>query len=130
MKPNFLEDPIFNKLKFTQDWIDTGIINCHTFTKIKEKYLKENDCSLEHYRWLAFRDFWKINKDISAKTLQKIYFLGKQDPDRAMGRSMRFKIIKHINCPVELIDLATKDEDKGLSQQALKLKETINYRNS
>ena len=47
-----------------------------------------------------------------------------------MGRSMRFKIIKHINCPVELIDLATKDEDKGLSQQALKLKETINYRNS
>lgn len=124
------EDPIFNKLKFSQDWIDTGIIDCQNFIQIKEKYLTDDDNSPEHYRWLAFRNFLKTNKDISAEIFHQIYFLAKKDPDYAMGRSMRFKIIKHTNCPLELINIAIKDEDRGLSKQALKLKETIKQRSS
>ena len=85
------EDPIFDELKFNQEWIDTGIIDCQSFIQIKERYLTEDDNSSEHYRWLAFRNFLKKNKDISAKILHQIYFLGKNDPDYAMGRSMDLK---------------------------------------
>lgn len=45
-----------------------------------------------------------------------------------MGRAMIFDIIKHINCPKEVIDLAIKDEDKALSRKASKIKEArINF---
>ena len=122
MSEDLMKDPVFEKLKFTQEWIETGMIDYQSFIKIKEKYLEENDNS-EHYRWLAFRNFLKDNKNVSAKVLHKIYLIGQQDSDYAMGRSMRFKIIKHINCPIYLLDIAIKDEDRGLSKQALKLKE-------
>ncbi|MGL6342652.1 MAG: hypothetical protein ACRC80_26360 [Waterburya sp.] len=123
-----IEDPIFNKLQFTQDWIDAGIIDSQSLAKIKEKYLEEKDDNYEHYRWFAFRSFLKVNPKISAETLHKIYILAKKDPDYGMGRSMRFQIIKHINCPVELIDIAIEDEDRGLSKQAMKLKEIMNIK--
>lgn len=122
MSSILLEDSIFKKLQFNKDWIDIGIIDQKSFIKIKEKYLEENDNSSEHYRWLAFINFLKNNKNISGELLHKIYFLGKKEPDYAMGSSMRFKIIKHINCPVELINIAIQDKDRGLSKEALKLK--------
>ncbi|MDJ0536713.1 MAG: hypothetical protein QNJ70_30200 [Xenococcaceae cyanobacterium MO_207.B15] len=54
--------------------------------------------------------------------------MSKKDPDYAMGRAMIFDIIKHINCPKEVIDLAIKDEDKALSRKASKIKEArINF---
>ena len=120
-----LEDTIFNELQFTKAWINTGIIDHESFIEIKERSLKEDGNSPEHYRWLAFRNFLKTNNDISGKVLSKISFLGKNEPDYTMGRAMRFKIIKHNNCPVELINIAIEDKDRGLSKEALKQKETL-----
>ena len=117
-----MQDPIFQEIRFTQRWIELGIIDTEKFAKIKQKYLKGEDTSTEHYRWWAFDDFLQKNKVISEKVFYQIYDLGKTDPDYAMGRAMRFDVIKRSDCPIELIDLATKDKDKALSKRASKLK--------
>lgn len=75
-----------------------------------------------HYRWRAFVNFLRKNKVISEKVFYQIYDLGKTDPDYCMGRAMRFDIIRRSDCPIELIDLATKDKDKALSKRAYQLK--------
>ena len=121
MTNNFSEDPIFHKLQFTKEWIEIGVVDSENFVRYKKRYLEgENTCT-EHYRYGAFRDFIRKNKKISPETLSAIYNLGKNDPDRAMGKSMRIDIIQRIDCPKELIDMAIKDEDT--SEIVLKLQQ-------
>ena len=124
MNNSLIKDHIFNELKFTKEWIDIGIVNSENFTYLKERYLKGEDTSTEHYRWEAFVKFIKENKEnLTQEIIHKTYCLAKDDPDIAMGRSMIFRILDLDNCPDELIDLATKDEYKGLSKHAFKIRE-------
>jgi hypothetical protein len=122
MSSELTQDPIFQEIRFTQKWIDLGIIDPEKFAKIKLEYLKGEDRNTEHYRWGAFRDFLQKNKVILNEVFYQIYDLGKTDPDYPMGRAMRFDIIKRSDCPVELINLATEDKDKALSKRAHQLK--------
>ena len=126
MEKSLLEDRIFKKLKFTKKWIQLGIVDSDSFIKLKKRYLKGEDTSDEHYRWAAFTNFVENKKNLPQQLLYEIYDLGKNDPNPAMGRSMKFRIIALDNCPEDLIDLAIQDEYKGLSKHALKIKEKRN----
>lgn len=115
-----IEDPIFIDLKFNQKWIEAGVINLENFASIKKEYMAGEDTNGEHYRWWAFRAFMQANKFISQEVFYQLYDLGKNDPDYSMGRAMIFDIIKRLDCPQELIDMAISDEDKTLVKHALK----------
>ncbi len=62
----------------------------------------------------------KCGQEISHDAFYRIYDLGKKDPDPAMGRSMRVELIRHVDCPKDLVAIAIKD-DKDISQIVLKL---------
>lgn len=123
MTNSLREDSIFKKLKFTERWVELGIVNSENFMRLRERYLEGEDTNDEHYRWEAFVNFIKENKNITQELIYDIYDLGKHDPDLAMGKSMRFRTIALDNCPEKLIELAIKDEDRDLSKHALKIKE-------
>ena len=125
MCQKLIEDSIFKNLQFTKEWIDLGIINNKNFIKIKEKYLEGDDDNTEHYRWWAFTDFLQNNQNFAQEKFYQIDNLGKNDPDFAMGRSMRISLMGHPNCPKELINTAIDSEDKTLSKEALKIKKKI-----
>ncbi len=114
------EDPVFIELEFNQKWIEIGILNFDNFSVIKKEYLKGEDVRSEHYRWGAFKDFFKKSSSIKQSLFYILYDIGKNDPDYAMGRAIIFDIIQHIDCPLELIKLATNDSDFTLAKHALK----------
>lgn len=124
MDNQIIADPIFCELELNSDWIESGIIDNNTFSIIKKEYLKlkEEDSRTEHYRWAAFKEFLNLNNHLEAEVFYKLYNLGKNEPDYAMGRSMIFEIIKRLDCPIELIDVAINDSDYTLSKHALKCK--------
>ena len=119
MIDNLIEDRVFKKLQFTQEWIEVGIINPKNFIKYKNKYLEGKDSCSEHYRYSAFKEFIQNNKSLSPEILYAIYNLGKNDPDLGMEKSMRINIVLRIDCPEKLIQMAIEDEDT--SKTVLKL---------
>lgn len=87
MDNQIINDPIFCELDLSIDWIESGIIDNNTFLPLKEKYLKskDEDNRTEHYRWAAFKEFLKLNNQLEEKIFYRLYNLGKNDPDYAMG---------------------------------------------
>jgi hypothetical protein len=122
MSHNITEDPIFLKLQFTSQWIDLGILTAKNLKLIREEYSKGEDLNPEHYRWRVFKDFIANNNYIEREKFFLIYELGQNDPDYCMGRAMRFDLIKRLDCPQELIDIAINDSDKTLAKYASKYK--------
>ncbi|MGL5875678.1 MAG: hypothetical protein ACRC2R_25500 [Xenococcaceae cyanobacterium] len=120
MQEKLIEDPVFDRLQFSQEWIDLGIITVDNFALIKKEYLKGKDLRTEHYRWGVFNVFIKNSDFIVRDKFYKLYQLGKKDPDYAMGRAMIFELIARLDCPKELIDTATNDCDVTLAKYALK----------
>lgn len=116
------EDSDFVKLQFSQEWIDAGIVTTNNFTLIKQEYLKGEDEATEHYRYGAFHAFMRSNKNITSAKFYILYKIGKGDLDYSMGRAIIFDIIKHSDCPKEIIEIATKDKDVTLAKHVLKYK--------
>jgi hypothetical protein len=122
MNQKLSEDQVFIDLKFSKEWIEVGVINLENFASIKKDYIAGEDRNGEHYRWRAFQEFLRANKIISQEAFYKLYDLGKNDPDYSMGRAMIFDLIKYLDCPQQLIEIAINDEDKTLVKHALKCK--------
>jgi hypothetical protein len=119
---SIVDDPLFTELQFNQKWVDLDLISTDTFNLISEEYSKGDDTRSEHYRWKTFKDFLK-NKDlISRELFFLIYDLSISDPDYAMGRAMRFDLVKRPDCPLDLIEIAINDKDLTLSRHAQKCK--------
>jgi hypothetical protein len=92
------------------------------FPAIKQKYLEGEDRCTEHYRWGAFNVFMQQNSKIDRESFSLLYDLGETDPDRMMGRSMLFDIVKHSDCPIELIDRAINEGAFTLPKHASECK--------
>lgn len=120
MSQPFTEHPLFMQLGFSDSWIDSGLLSESSFEAIVQDYGLIKDDSSEHYRWKIFKDFIKCNTFISEEIFRKIYDLSLQDSDYAMGRAMRFDLIKRQDCPTSLIEEAVADGDTSLRKQALK----------
>jgi hypothetical protein len=116
------DNPNFSSLRFTDAWIEVGILTDEVFNELNEEFLKGDDSNSEHYRWKAFRDFMSSNKVIEAKTFARLYQLGKNDADYFMGRAMIFDIVKRSDCPLELLEMVSNDEDAILAKHAIKHK--------
>ena len=86
MNHKISKDPIFSMLGMNSDWLEIGIITNDNFWSIKEEYLRGEDNNTEHYRWGAFNKFFKFNDPLESEIFYRLYNLGKNDPDLAMGR--------------------------------------------
>ncbi|MGB3693501.1 MAG: hypothetical protein WBG70_17570 [Spirulinaceae cyanobacterium] len=122
MNQGLIKDPFFRELQFDSRWIKAGIISSANFEFIKKEYITGDDKNTEHYRWGAFQKFMQANSFIHQETFYTLYQIGKNDPDYSMGRAIVFDIIKRLDCPEKIIDMAIDDQDKVLAKYALKCK--------
>jgi hypothetical protein len=121
---DLINDPIFNKMGFSNEWISSGIVSISNFPSIKDNYLenKDEDPSTEHYRWKAFQSFLKTNQQISSDVFRVLHELGINDLDRSLGYAIIFDIIRRNDCPIEVIEASINDDYYPLSKHAMKYK--------
>jgi hypothetical protein len=122
MHQEFSNDPVFLKLRFSHKWIELGLLSAGSFERIKHEYLTGEDPYTEHYRWKIFREFVINSGFISKETFLRIHQLSEDDPDYAMGRAMRFDLIKHLDCPTSILEIALNGADPVLAKHASKYK--------
>lgn len=109
---------IFDKLEFTKEWIDLGIVTPEKLSELEIEWNKGEDTNTEHYRWRAFRDFLSANEYLDFTTLRKLHELGENDSDFTMGSSMMVDILNRKDCPTDLLKKAYKSEEKFLRKVA------------
>jgi len=116
---------IFRKLEFSQEWLDLGIIDSEKLHRIESEWNASDDNNTEHYRWRAFLAFMQSQAFLDPIIAKRLYELGASDPDSTMGGSMMASVLRRKDCPVELLHVAAKSEEKFLSKIAAeKLAET------
>jgi hypothetical protein len=84
----------------------------------EEEWNKGEDQNSEHYRWRAFLNFLDSKRPLDADTVMALYDLGANDPDGAMAGSMMAAILRRKDCPVELLERASKSDQKFLRKIA------------
>ena len=109
---------IFRELKFTQEWIDLGIITPAKLKQFEAQWSTGKDMNTEHYRWREFLDFIESKESLDENTARALYNLGANDPDGAMGGSIMANVLRRKDCPQDLLELAVKSEEKFLRKIA------------
>jgi hypothetical protein len=97
---------IFRILKFSQAWIDLGIITPAKLRQLETVWATGEDLNTEHYRWGAFHDFIKSKALLNEETANALYKLGENDPDVAMGGAM----MAHVLCRKVALRACLKEE--------------------
>jgi hypothetical protein len=109
---------IFQTLEFSQEWIELGIITPAKLEQLKAEWDTGEDTNTEHYRWRAFLDFMQSRPSLDEDTAKALYNLGSKDPEVNMGGSMMAHILRWKDCPKDLLESATKAEEKFLRKIA------------
>lgn len=109
---------VLRQLEFSQEWVDLGIITPAKLKQIEVEWLIGEDTNPEHYRWQAFLNFMQMYEILDEHTAWKLYSLGANDPDSAMGGSMMATILRRKDCPKDLLESAAKSEEKYLRKIA------------
>jgi hypothetical protein len=109
---------IFYTLKFSQGWIDLGIITPSKLKQLETEWVKGEDTNTEHYRWRVFLEFIKMQTSLDKKTAIALYELGENDPDISMGSSIMAHILQRQDCPRSLINRGVQSENKFLQKIA------------
>jgi hypothetical protein len=109
---------IFRTLRFSQAWIELGIITSAKLEQFEALWVTGEDTNTEHYRWKAFLDFIKLQTSLDEKTAIALYELGENDPDIAMGGSIMGHILQRKDCPKSLLERGTQSENKFLQKTA------------
>jgi hypothetical protein len=111
-----MEMEIFRTLKFSQAWIELGIITPAKLKQLEAVWVTGEDTNTEHYRWGAFLDFIKLQTSLDEKTAIALYELGESDPGIAMGGSMIAHVLQRKDCPRSLIKRGVQSEKKFLQK--------------
>ena len=109
---------IFQTLKFSQEWIELGIITPEKLKQLEAEWATGEDTNTEHFRWRAFLDFIKSKEGLDENTAKALYNLGANDPDYVMGGSLMAEILRRKDCPKGLLDSAANSERKFLRKIA------------
>lgn len=109
---------IFYILEFSQEWVDLGIITPAQLKQFEVEWTKGEDRNTEHYLWRAFLDFIKSKELLDEAIAGVLYKLGASDPDSTMGGAMMAHILRHNDCPKDLLEAAAKSEERFLQQIA------------
>jgi|GEM_PF-2480152 len=74
--------PTLERLGFTQDWIDYGIISEEFVFKLFDEILNSEDQNAEHYRSGAFGKYIKSKDSLTNEEIRKIFKLQDDGPDK------------------------------------------------
>jgi hypothetical protein len=108
----------FLPLYYTAKWIDLGIVTLADIERDALATFTSDDPNPEHYRWRAFTRFMEAQKTITPALARDLYALGNADVDIAMGGSMMAEILRHPDCPTEILEAALGSERKHLQRIA------------
>jgi hypothetical protein len=109
---------IFDKLEFTQKWIDLGIISPEKLRGLEAEWHKGEDTNTEHYRWQVFKEYLASKEKFEAETLKELYKLGENDSDKMMGGAMMVEILHRKDCPLVLLENASASNERFLRKVA------------
>ena len=109
---------IFRELEFSQEWIELGITSQARLVQLEAEWLASDDRNSEHYRWRAFLDFMQLQVSLDPLVAKRLYDLGANDPDDAMGGSMMAHVLRRTDCPKELLQAAAVSDEKFLRKIA------------
>lgn len=111
-------DNFFKKSNFTDNWVNLGIITPEVLEELKIINKEETSFNDEHQRWRAFMMFWERNKNLSLEIMKALYELGSTDRDEMMGGSMMRALLNRNDCPLEILESASKSDKEFLKKAA------------
>ena len=103
---NMSDAEIRQHLKFTSRWYALGIIDDATLDLTIRNFRTSDDDGDEHWRYGAFTYFLSQHPTLTPQQCRDLFELGAEDPDRCMGTSIMLDVLRRIECPDELYDLA------------------------
>jgi hypothetical protein len=93
-------------LGYTSAWMALGVVSTADIARDEQEYAVGDDPHPEHYRWRAFSRFLAAQESLSPHLVQQLYELGSADPDSSMGGSMMAAVLRHRDCPTDLLHAA------------------------
>jgi hypothetical protein len=105
-------------LDYTPQWIALGIISAAGIANDECELLRGDNPHPEHYRWRAFSRFLAAQPSLSAALARDLYALGETDADRSMEASMQGAILRHADCPADLLRSALTAKEEHLRRIA------------
>jgi hypothetical protein len=103
-------------LDYTPDWIALGIVTAADINRDEEESASGEDPHPEHYRWRAFSRFLAAKKSLPSPLAHQLFALGAADADRAMGGSIMADVLRHQDCPLDLLDSALTSDRAHLKR--------------
>jgi hypothetical protein len=98
--------------QLSDPWFALGVVTPARLATMRVCWEQGEDRSPEHYRWRAFCDFLAEARPLDAVTIEALYRLASEDPDRAMGESMMHRLVELPECPETIVAVA---EASGLA---------------
>lgn len=103
---------------YFDEWIRHGIVTRVDIRRDGRELAKGEDPYPEHYRWRAFSRFLAAQQTLSPLLARQLYALGSADVDLAMGGSMMAEVLRHRDCPLDLLNFALTSERPHLQRIA------------
>ena len=92
-------------LGYSGKWIALGIVSSADIQRDQQECAQSDDPYPEHYRWRAFSMFLAAHPTLSPETAHELYELGATEADYTAGGSMMAAVLRHPNCPSDLLRL-------------------------
>src|SRR5678815_3765151 len=105
-------------LDYTPDWIALGIVTAADIHGDQQACATGDDPYPEHYRWRAFSRFFAGQQSLSSSLAHQLYTLGASDADYTMGGSIMAQVLRHRDCPIDLLQSALTSDQAHLRRIA------------
>jgi hypothetical protein len=97
---------IRDALKFSRRWFELGVVDDAWIAGAIRQYRESGDANDEHYRYGAFCHYLRKHPELTPQQCHALFELGANDPDSVMGTSIMLDILRRIECPDALYDIA------------------------
>lgn len=105
-------------LDYTPDWIALGIVTIADIHRDQVESASGDDPHPEHYRYRAFSRFLAARQSLPSALAHQLFALGATDADRAMGGSIMADVLRHRDCPLDLLHSALTSDRAHLQRIA------------
>lgn len=103
---------------FPPTWFAAGLVNAESAADFARFAAAESNRSVNHWRWLAFRDYVEENGPLSATMCAAVFLLGEAEPDAALGTAMMCSVLYQRHCPRDVSEAAADSERMAVRRAA------------
>lgn len=105
-------------LEYTPQWIELGIVSAADIRSDEREARIGDDPHAEHYRWRAFSRFFAEQRTLLPSLALQLYALGAADADFSMGASIMAAVLRHPDCPNDILQSGLSSEHTHLRRIA------------